>query len=708
MSSSPETEALALDILRGRENPFDSLARPQRLDDNFLDLHVAELLAGERKLLLELIDSYRVEEYTRTADLRPTRVVSVLGDRGAGKTHLLQALAYRDDGKSQLLVRPSYYDVHLPFEEYLVAQLMATLAAEDEVYRSRPIEDIAAALTRRLLRQALRALGPTERFFALSPSRWKCFRLSLAGRADRECHVFDRLIHALESATTTPDLTDVVNRHGLAPGQCFRLIRGHLERHEAGPDLLAVLRRKLYVAMSQSALLRQNDALFSLLEGEYGGNGAASTRFETVARLLHVVTEVCALVRQPIVFAFDNLERLFSPQNQFDGDLVRAFFNSLAQAVDNTKGLLILLFAERGLFERAGSFMDEFARHRLEQGVSLFGRGPTKIIRLKPPAADEIRTLVKSRVRRLLGRCPDAGELPESFPFDNQALASAAGGEQTLRTTLVRLRDLYSAQVYEQPAAEQEPPPIHWEGLLESAWRDRFAAAGRELEGGPAGHLHKLRAGLGTLFQQVLPLSLDSWLLTQVQATASIGDHPTYGVVSLLSWEHQQDPNRNGGGLTMGVGFLLARGTGMPHDLRAKLDFFRRPVKGDRLVVFWPTSSDRDDLVEALPAATKAVWNESRHKNKVVLRRVGSHDLCTFLAVPGWLNAVQAASTSRIASASAPPFRTMTLTAFASSIRRNSSASNPSCARSTRKAARCGRFPSRSRWAGSPRFHDST
>jgi hypothetical protein len=58
---------------------------------------------------------------------------------------------------------------------------------------------------------------------------------------------------------------------------------------------------------------------------------------ETVARLLHVVTEVCALVRQPIVLAFDNLERLFSPQSQFDGELVRAFFSSLAQAVDNTK-----------------------------------------------------------------------------------------------------------------------------------------------------------------------------------------------------------------------------------------------------------------------------------------------------------------------------------------------------------------------------------
>ncbi len=71
MSNSLETEKLALDFLKGKENPFDSLARPQRLDDRFLDLHVPELLAGDRDLLLQIIDSYRVDEYTRSADLRP-------------------------------------------------------------------------------------------------------------------------------------------------------------------------------------------------------------------------------------------------------------------------------------------------------------------------------------------------------------------------------------------------------------------------------------------------------------------------------------------------------------------------------------------------------------------------------------------------------------------------------------------------------------
>ena len=116
----PEVGKAAVDFLKGKTNPFESLARPQRLDDRFLDLHVKELLAEPRRLLWQVIDRYRVAEYARAADLPPTRVVTIRGDRGAGKTHLLQSLSYRGDGKSQILVRPSFFDGDLPFEEYLL------------------------------------------------------------------------------------------------------------------------------------------------------------------------------------------------------------------------------------------------------------------------------------------------------------------------------------------------------------------------------------------------------------------------------------------------------------------------------------------------------------------------------------------------------------------------------------------------------------
>jgi hypothetical protein len=89
----------ALDRLKGKENPFESLVRPQKGDTRFRDLDVPGLLREQRELLLQVIDSYRVPEYTGASDLRPTRVVIIRGDRGAGKTHLLRSLQYRADGK---------------------------------------------------------------------------------------------------------------------------------------------------------------------------------------------------------------------------------------------------------------------------------------------------------------------------------------------------------------------------------------------------------------------------------------------------------------------------------------------------------------------------------------------------------------------------------------------------------------------------------
>jgi hypothetical protein len=354
------------------------------------------------------------------------------------------------------------------------------------------------------------------------------------------------------------------------------------------------------------------------------------------------MTEVCVLVRQPIVFAFDNLERLFSPHGQMDGPLVRAFFNSLAQGVDNTKGLLFLLFAENGLFQQATRYMDEFAQGRLAQGVPVFGKGPVNEVRLKSPSMDELKVLLQSRLGGLLDKCPAAAQLPEYFPFDEKSLGNAVSG--SLRNTLLRLRNDYSARVYGGGQVEGKPAAINWENLLETTWRDQLTAAARKLQGALASHLQKLHAGLTAMLERLVPVTLDSWLLTGVH-TASVGDNPTYGVVSLLTLERRNGLAANSdSGLTMGVGFLLARGTGMPVDLSCKFDFFRRPAKGDHLLILWPGPSDHEDTADALPPATRTVWDQSRYKKKTTLRRLEVNDLKTLAAVPEWLNAVGAAA----------------------------------------------------------------
>jgi hypothetical protein len=639
MSSCLDRAQAALDILKGRENPFESLARPQRLDADFLPLHEPALLEAERQVLVQVIDRYRVEEYARATDLPPTRVVTVLGDRGAGKTHLLQSLSYRPDGQSQILVRPSFFDVNLPFEEYLLSQLVATLVDVDEVVGSRLIEDLAPVLTRRLLRQAIRALGPTDRIFWLSPSGWRRWGLLLGG-GDRVCRTLADLTETLDVGPI-PDLRALLHRHAIDPSKSYRLIQSHLRAFESGPGPLPLMRRELYAALARAVLLAENESLYRFLEGEYAQVESAGTRQEIVARLLHGLIEVCAFGRLPVVFAFDNLERLFSPRNHFDTQLTRAFWSVLAQAVDNTRGILILLMAETGLFEKAASTMDSFARDRLTQGVPIHARGPVSEIRLHSPVPEQILRLVHNRVKHMLGSTMSTTELPAGFPFSETFLRKEVNGTQNLRITLLRLRDEYSRLVYDR-APRAELPADGWDRLLESHWQQHLATATRSVHGSLAGHLPQLHAGLGSLLQPLLPFRPNGWELIQIQATLSVGDQPNYGLVSLLEWRSPLGDGDNGTIRTVGVGFLVGKSNGMPQDLKAKLDFFRRPPKGDHLLVLWPTSREGSDPVEMLPAGTRAVWNASRHKDKTTLVRVEPSDLAVLLAFAGWLNSLPA------------------------------------------------------------------
>src|SRR5262249_26310352 len=153
-----------------------------------------------------------------------------------------------------------------------------------------------------------------------------------------------------------------------------------------------------------------------------------------------------------------------SPQNEFDPDLTRAFLHGLAQAVDNTRGILFLLFAEEGLFQnQVFPHIDEFAGPRLDQGVPLKASGPTFLIDLKPPTEEDIRHIIRSRVRPLLAERPEAKDLPAEFPFDPRFVTDVVGtGSVALRNALYRLRDEYSRVAYPKPeslSAETSPGP---------------------------------------------------------------------------------------------------------------------------------------------------------------------------------------------------------------------------------------------------------
>jgi hypothetical protein len=109
-----------------------------------------------------------------------------------------------------------------------------------------------------------------------------------------------------------------------------------------------------------------------------------------VTLLLQTLAETLAAVRVPILFARDNMERLLAPRGPVDNLAAQSFFNGLAHTIDQTHGLLLVLFVERGLWNEFGGAINSFADHRLRQGVRVRDYGCVWDLELTPPTADQI------------------------------------------------------------------------------------------------------------------------------------------------------------------------------------------------------------------------------------------------------------------------------------------------------------------------------
>jgi hypothetical protein len=144
---------------------------------------------------------------------------------------------------------------------------------------------------------------------------------------------------------------------------------------------------------------------------------------------------------------------------------------------------------------------------------------------------------------------------------------------------------------------------------------------------------HDLHNCLGALLQACLPLNIDTWDLNKVTPVVTAGEHIDYGVVTLLEWKvHDGVVVKGPQSIRVAVGFLLAGGPGLPHDLRAKFDFLRDKYRGVRLVILWQTTKS-DPLVDALPQGTRKVWDEEVANHwRTELRRIEEIELRRILA----------------------------------------------------------------------------
>jgi hypothetical protein len=659
LQASPIAER-ALNLLKGKDNPFEVLARPQQADDTFADAHVPEFQQSERDQLLEMIDTYRLPEYQDREGLRPCRVVTVRGDRGSGKTHLLQSLVARPDGKPQVIVRPAGINAKIPFEEYLLFQLKSALGQQDEFHADRPIDVMAKGLTRLLLRQALRSAGPTDRLNAVDGQVSGRLRF-LWGGGERVLHRLDQLLSQLADPALSHDLPGLVSAHSLAPASACRLVEGHLQAFEVATELQVTLRKLLYQALTRSVFLRDDLAIPEFLNDGYrqADPTCAAERSELVLALLQALVEAAALVRMPVVFAFDNLERLLSSDGTASVELTRCLVDGIAQAVDTSRGMYFLVFAESTLFEKQlGPVVSEtFARPRWEQGVALEGRGPVFLVDLKPPSDQDVQVLIRARIHPLLTNIPELKELPQDFPFRPEFIGALVGtGTVNLRNVLYQLRDEFNRVVYEkrsllvpdriiEPVIGPQPLPptvLDWNRHLETAWTKGLASARRNFDSVTQ---HDLHDGLCRLLNAGSPVSVPGWSLNQVEDSIPVGENPDYGVVSVLDWraaEGRSTEQRGPQGLRVAIGFLLASGPGMAPDLRAKFDFLRDKERGVRLLILWPTQREAENLADCLPPGTRKAWeNEEANHWRTALRRIDDIDLRRILVFQSLLMEVQ-------------------------------------------------------------------
>ena len=97
MTVNPVLDERGLEALRRAGNPFRNYFARNPDDDVCARYHVPELYARERQQLLGVVDLYRYDPTTHS------EVVPVLGNKGAGKTHLLHSIKHGKECGWQLL-----------------------------------------------------------------------------------------------------------------------------------------------------------------------------------------------------------------------------------------------------------------------------------------------------------------------------------------------------------------------------------------------------------------------------------------------------------------------------------------------------------------------------------------------------------------------------------------------------------------------------
>jgi hypothetical protein len=662
----------ALEVLRRVGNPFRNYFARNPDDEVCARYHVPELFAPQRQQLLAVIDLYRQDPSAHS------EVVPILGNKGAGKTHLLHSIKHGADGGWQLLVTPGTYQKDTDFLEYLLFQVIDTLLGGGQQRGCRPLVYVGEELGRRLLPQALQELSEEERrelFPVPALGRW-ARRLGLGSAQAQERAQW--LIETLAAPCPQPVAGGLRRRcqeGGLEPQQACDVACRWVERREPR-DTAGLMRRHIYQGFLRAALLGDESDLANFLTFGFAELDfrVRPSRQDLVLALFKVLMEVFRQLRVPVVLAFDQLEDLLLVRRADDGRrTAEAFFAGIVQVLHQIDGICFLIFAERGLWNRFVPSLDGYIQDRLNNPVHVPGYGTLKALRLEAPPPELLRRVVEARLRPALEEVPERAGLSSIFPFTEEQVLQIARTEPTLRDMLMQLRHLFdhlvfgeevraqSAAAAEAPAAEppvrsrtvpperlppavksavivEAPatPPAAPAGGIPELWEQQIGAARQQLE--PAGALtgatRELQAGLGAFLQLCYEhgVKVGPWRLQHVVPEWTFGDHPTYGVLTIAHWAC-----KDGQPWKVGIGLFLGRGAGKPKDLEIKLAALEAtPPLIDHLILLRP----EDDL--ALSGKSKTIWQEaSRRGLHARLEPVSLDNLATLYGFPRFLAALR-------------------------------------------------------------------
>ena len=680
----------AVETLRRAGNPFRNYFARNPDDDVCARYHVPELYAPERDLLLNIIDLYRYDPTTHS------EVVPVLGNKGAGKTHLLHSIKHGGEGAWQLLVTPGVYQKDADFLEYLLFQIIDTLLGGGKQRGIRPLDYVGEHVVRRLLGNALHGLTNDQKadlFPAPGLGRWtRKLGLGLNQAIERCQWLIDHVGGHGQLGRGPMPVMQALTESGLPVAKALELIDAYVEKTEPH-NAAGLMRREMYKGFTRAFLQKDEASLADFLTHEFVEMPfqVRPSRQDLVLALFKVLMEVFRALKTPVVVAFDQLEDLLLARRSDDAHKVaESFFAGIVQMMHQIDGLCFLIFAERGLWNRFVPSLDGYIQDRLNNPVHVPGHGTIKAIRLEAPAPELVRKVVESRLYGSLSELRGEDDFDSLYPFSEEQIRRIALTEPTLRDMLQQCRHLFDHLVYgnEQPAGPsapitlpatltQAPPPdvetettnrlpaeettrptmeqvtvksveiIHADPTPASAsvltpmnvaelWSQELRAAMRKLtpEGSITGATREIQAGLGSFLQTCHEhgVKVGPWRLQHVVPEYAFGEHPTYGVMSIAHWACKDSQPWK-----VGVGLFLAKSAGKPKDLEIKLSSMNvEPPVIDHLILM----RTEDDLT--LTGKSKAVWADAEKKGRHArLEPASAESLAMLYCFPRWIAAMK-------------------------------------------------------------------